>query len=452
MALYILLLMPPFAVTYMPYLMATHSEYDKLPKAAQEKLDTFREKVSSLKGLTQKAKEIYTIEDSMATLEKYLYDKDVNRTVGKALIITSETNLTEVPKELKKLYTWHDGITQLLPDGDFLSFKQMSVNHNDYLEDIREYEDENLTTPYRVFVGRYGYSGLAYHLHKEGIYYYRAYSMDEKIKHYYSLNHFLKITAEAYRVGAYYYDYDELEVDDAKLAKLKRAYFSKEDKERYEALVSYLQESAVVFKDSPHAYVKKEILWALSKTYDSRIIPFIKSYLNDNNKKVRQRAVNYLGKIGDRSTIPLLMNQLGDDPMHCKGCALSGLIYLVNSSDTSLLDKIYPATKESKMWIRRNAYSVIGHIANISSLPLLKERFTEEDSACKLAIVEAFGRIGNDEVLPLLKTYLKEIGKMDFSVSYEDKSRSKNPHPKTLKRGVEKAMRIINQKSKEEIK
>jgi hypothetical protein len=37
-------------------------------------------------------------------------------------------------------------------------------------------------------------------------------------------------------------------------------------------------------------------------------------------------------------------------------------------------------------------------------------------------------------------------------VSYEDKSRSKNPHPETLKRGVEKAMRIINKKSKEEIK
>jgi len=148
--------------------------------------------------------------------------------------------------------------------------------------------------------------------------------------------------------------------------------------------------------------------------------------------------------LGDRSVIPLLVNQLDDAPFHCKGCALSGLSYLVNSSDTALLQKVHLAVDDNKRWIRKNAYSVIGRIANVTSLPLLKEHFKEESPACKLAIVEAFGRIGNKEVLALLNTYLKEINKMDFSISYEDRSRSKNPHPKTLKYEVEKAIGLLS--------
>jgi len=190
--------------------------------------------------------------------------------------------------------------------------------------------------------------------------------------------------------------------------------------------------------------VKKEILWALDDTYDSSVIPSIKLYLSDKSKKVRQQAVHSLGVLGDRSVMPLLLRQLDDAPLHCKGCALSGLSYLVNSSDTALLQKVHLAVDDNKRWIRRKAYRVIGRIANVSSLPLLQERFKEEDPACKLAIVESFGRIGNKEVLPLLNTYLKEINKMDFSVSYEDRSRSKNPHPETLKYEVEKAIGILS--------
>ena len=445
MALYIFLLMPPFAVAYMPSFTSSHSEYDKLPKEAQEKLDVFYAKVSSLRGLTQKPKETYALEESMVTLEKYLYDKDVNRTIGKPLVFSEETNLSDVPKALKKVYAWHNGITQLLPDKEFFSLEKMRGNHRDILEDAREYKDVNFTTPYRIFISNYGYSGLAYHLKNEGIYSYSLYGSASRIvKRYYSLNHLLKITSEAYKAGIYYYDYDELAVDDARFSKFKRAYLSKEDKVRHEALVHYLQESATAFKNSEHAYVKKEILRELSKTYESSTVPFMKPYLSDKSKKVRQQAVHSLGILEDRSVMPLLVSQLDDAPLHCKGCALSGLNYLVNKSDVALLDKVYPTLADSTMWIRRNAYHVIGRISNVSSLSILTEHFKEEHPACKLAIVEAFGRIGDKKVLPLLKRYLKEIEGMNFSVSYEGRSRSKNPHPETLKYEVEKAIGVLS--------
>ena len=444
MLFYLLLLTPPFAVKYVMSQSYTHSEYSKLPKEAQKRLDTFHEKLTSLEGLTKEPVENYTLEESMATLEKYLYDEDINRTVGNALAVTEKSNLSAVPKALQKLYTWHNGITQLLPERDFFSLEKMQENHKDLLQEVREYEDANFTTPYRIFISAYGNSGLAYHLNKKGIFYYSPYSEEEdNTKHYYSVNHLLKLTAEAYKTGAYTVDYGELIVDDAKFSKLKRDYLSQADKARYEESIAYLKERALAFRDSPHDYVKKEVLWALGDTYDSRVIPSVKLYLDDKSKKVRQQAVNTLGVLGDRSVIPLLMSQLDDAPLHCKGCALSGLSYLVTKNDTALLEKIHLAVDDNKMWIRRNAYRTIGYIGSKISLPLLKERFKEEHPACKLAMVEAFGRIGDKGALQLLKEYLKEIEKMDFSLSYENRSRSKNPHPNTLKYEVQKAIDML---------
>lgn len=445
MIFYLLMFVPIFGIWYtMP--KAHISQYDKLPKEAKERLDKLYTKIDSLKALTKKPKETYFIKESMATIEKYLHDKDINRTIAKPVILNS----SKVPKGLKMIYAWHNGITQFMPNMDLLGFEDLKNNHKRQVEYIREDEDENFTTPYRIFIDKYGYSGLAYHLKKEGIYNYDFYASKSKnIKSYYSFNHLLKIIAEAYKRGIYYHDYDGFKVDNARFAKLKKAYLSKEDKDRYNKLIKYLQKSAIAFKDLPYSYLKIEILWAMSETYDSSMIPFMKSYLSDKNKRVRQQAIHYLGKLGDRSVIPLLLNQLDDDPTHCKGCALSGLNYLVNKDDIALLKKIYPTLNDKKMWIRRNGYKVIGKIANISSLPILKKHFKKEQPACKLAIVEAFGRIGDKEALPLLKEYLKEIGSMDFSVSYKDRSRYKNPHPKTLKNAVKKAIKYIQSKGKE---
>lgn len=444
MLFYLLFLLPPFGIQYAMSYNFIPSEYAKLPKEAQKKLDVFYAKKSSYEGLKYNAVENYTLGESMKILEKYLYNKDANRTVGKALVRTEETNLSDIPKALQKLYAWHNGITQLLPDSDLFSLKKLQSNHLDLIKDVQEYRDVNFTTRYRIFISDYGYEGLAYHLDKEGIYSYSPYNgSSENIKRYYSMNHMLKITAEAYKAGIYYYDYGELSVDKSRFSALKRVYFSVEDRERYEAYILYLQERATAFKDSSHVYVKKEILRALAEVNDSRMITYIENYLNDKNKKVRQQVVHSLGVLGDREVIPLLMQQLEDDPMHCQGCALSGLSYLVNKQDVTLLGKIYPALDEGKMWIRRNAYRVMGHIASPDSLPLLKQNFKMEKPACKLAIVEAFGRIGDKEALPLLKAYLQKIEEMDFSVSYEGRSRAKNPHPDSLKYAVEKAINIL---------
>ena len=111
MMIYLLLLLPPFAIVYGGYMGKTNSEYSKLPKDAQVELDTFYRKKSSYKGLTQSAIENYTLEDSMHILNKYIYDKDVNRTIGTALkVSSSDINLSEIPKALVKLFKWHNGI------------------------------------------------------------------------------------------------------------------------------------------------------------------------------------------------------------------------------------------------------------------------------------------------------------------------------------------------------
>ena len=452
LAFYLLLFAAPLALVVPDRLLPAYtSEYDKLPEKAQKELDAFYAKVNTLKGLTQKPDENYTLQASMVTIEPYLYDTAIVRMVGKPLAVSADTNLSEIPKPLQQIYAWHNGITELLPTSDLLSLKQMQEDYKAYLTDMRQYEDANYTTPYRVFIREGGYDGLAYHLAKEGIYSDYPYDTDTTpLKRYYSFNHLLKLTAEAYKRGIYYAGYDGLEEDKARYAALKREYLSKEDKARYEKLLQYLQTRAEAWADVPYAYLKKELIREFAKTHDVAMLPYIERYLHDKEKFVRQQAAHSLGVLGERSAIPLLAAQLDEDPMHCRGCALSGLRYLVNKNDTALLKKIYPLLSEKKMWIRRNAYRVIGRIGSPSSLPILKANFDKEKPACKLAIVEALGRIGDPKALPLLRNYLKEIEKMDFSESYADYRPSTNPHPLTLKMEVEKAIAVLQkEKSKD---
>jgi len=334
----------------------------------------------------------------------------------------------------------------LIPDEDFYSLAKMRSNYHEIKEDELKYDD-NFTTDYRIIISEYGHYGLAYHLKKEGIYRYSTYNYEEEnTKIFYSFNHMLKVTAEAYKAGIYYYDYDGLYVNEAGFSNLNKRYLSSADKRRYASLVSYLQLKSKAYLGSPYPYIQKELLRALANTYDSSMIPFIKEYLTDDNKKVRQQAVHSLGILGDTSVIPLLLTQLEDNPLHCKGCALSGLSYLVNKNNDEILDTIHQSAIDRKMWIRRNAYRVIAEIANEKSFTVLKSVFKDENSACKLVIAEAFGRIGNVDALPLLKEYLDEINEMDFSVSYKNRHRNKNPHPKTLKYEVEKAINVLEDK------
>ena len=450
LAFYLLLFAAPLALVVPDRLLPAYtSEYDKLPEKAQKELDAFYAKVNTLKGLTQKPDENYTLQASMVTIEPYLYDTAIVRMVGKPLAVSADTNLSEIPKPLQQIYAWHNGITELLPTSDLLSLKQMRDDYKAYLTDMQQYEDTNYTTPYRVFIREGGYDGLAYHLAKEGIYSDYPYDTDTTpIKRYYSFNHLLKLTAEAYKRGIYYAGYDGLEEDKARYASLKWEYLSKEDKARYEKLLHYLQTRAEAWAGLPYAYLKKELLRELAETHDGAMLPYIERYLHDKEKSVRQQAAHSLGVLGDRSAIPLLAAQLDEDPMHCRGCALSGLRYLVNKNDTALLKKIYPLLSEKKMWIRRNAYRVIGRIASPSSLPVLKAHFDKEKPACKLAIVEAFGRIGDKEVLPLLEAYLQEIEKVDFSVSYEGRNRANNPHPFMLKMETKRAIEALSKRSR----
>ncbi len=449
LAFYLLLFAAPLAVVMPDRLLPEYtSEYDKLPKAARKMLDDFYAKTDALKGLTEKPDENDTLQASMVTIEKYLYDKRINRTVGKPLGASEEANLSGIPEALQQIYAWHNGIEQFSPQDDLLSFKEVKRRYDDYIEMMREDEDENFTTEYRVFVQAYGYSGLAYSVNKEGIYTYDYYDTGETPpKRYYSFNHLLKLTAEAYKRGIFYVDYDGLEVDKAQFTALKREYLSKKDKARYETLLHYLKTRAEAWINVPYAYLKKELIRQLANTHDKAMIPFVERYTHDKDKSVRQQATHSLGVLGDRSAIPLLAAQLDDDPMHCKGCALSGLRYLVNKNDTALLKKVYPILSDQKMWIRRNAYRVIGRIGSPSSLPVLTTHFDKEEPSCKLAIVEAFGRIGDPQALPLLQKYLTEIEKMDFSESYADHMPFTKPHPQTLKMEVERAIAVL-QKAK----
>ena len=199
LSFYLLFLVPPLMIAYTGVYAMNNSEYSKLPSEAQKELTTFYADVESYKGLTEKGIETYSIEDSMNILAQYIYDRDINRTIGKSLEnISSANDLNcELPSELIKLYKWHNGITTFFPDEDFYSYDKMKKNYMKLVEEQKKY-DVNFTTDYRILISEYGDHGLAYNCKKEGLYRYSVYNYEEDhTKVFYSYNRYYVANAQA---------------------------------------------------------------------------------------------------------------------------------------------------------------------------------------------------------------------------------------------------------------
>lgn len=292
---YLLFVVPPFAVIYYGYHQFSSSDYEKLSAEAKEEINIFYKKLQSYRGLTKASNENYTMQESMKILDKYLSRRDINATVGKPLLkLSDKQNMIPctLPKQLVEIYTWHDGIEGLLVYDDLYSYKELEKN---YAYEMKEFGGNKNIVPISTYTSD---SGLAFSCEEKGLYMYPNYSDDNKEnKRYYSFNHFLKVTAEAYKSEAYYYKKDKRIIDHQHLEKIKREYFSEEDKKRYEAMLVYLEEKAQEYVDIAYRHHKTMIIGELSRTYNIRMIKSLELYLNDEDEVVvelAQRAIEGL--------------------------------------------------------------------------------------------------------------------------------------------------------------
>ncbi len=401
-------------------------------KDYKKELSEFKKRVASYQGLTIMLSNgnKYTLEESFKDIDKYLKSSKIKRFIGKPLTekIDPSGLPCKVPKQLEKIYRWHNGIEMLIPNRDMFRYKDFKLTYNAFKDKLPK-DNSNLVF---VFASKYDYRGLAYDCNKTGLYEYALNSKTPGLKEFYNFNHFLKIVAQSYKSGAFYDDYDSVNVDLKKFFKVYHNYLSRGDKARYNSLISLLKQKAKLYKNAPKE-LKLTLLEEIAKSYDSQLIDSVKIYLNDSNKEVVAKAIEALGNVGSKSALPLLKKYLKSKNIQFRDFALMAIAKIVDNKDKGLLEYIYPMLNDKFIMVRLSAYGVIAKIKDRASLNILHKKFENEKLAAKLEIIKIFGEIGGEKELNILQNYLKKVEKMDFSKKLTSLTKGNNPHPTILK-------------------
>ncbi len=411
----------------------------KLPKEVKKELRTFHKMSNLLKGVTVDDNRDYNISQAMETINSYLNKNNFKKAPIKDMNDSFSCNMSQ---ELEQIFTWHNGIKNLIPYLDLLSEKQMKYQYEKFK---LEQSDEN--RPFVPFVVDGGAYGLAYHcLGEKGIYDYDPYGYEKPQKVYYGFSHFLTVTADAYKEKAYYKEYGNLYIDEKKLLNIERRYYSKKDKKRYRQRTKLYTRKMLEYENSTDTLLKTMLIKELGNTYDEDLIDLVKVYLKSEESEVVEAALFALGKVGNSSVLPLLYTYLENDEEVQQNIALLAIANIVNDENdenNEILGKVYTLLNDENKLVVLSALEVIYKIADKSSLEKLMPLFDSKGYAEQLKMVQIFGKIGDKKTLSLLNTYLKHINSLDFEAENYGGFRGSDPHPTFIKAEIEKAIGFI---------
>ena len=406
-------------------------------------LQKFKENIQNYKGLSsEEPKDVnYTLEGSMKDLDSYLQKSRIKRFIGKPLTAKIErlSLPCKIPNNLEAIYRWHNGIELLVPNRDLFRYQDLQKSYTNFKDKLKTDSSNNFVI---TVVSKESYRGLSYNCKERGFYEYALGSKGVAQKEFYSIKHFLKVTSQAYKQKAFYDDFDTIKIDLKKFFKIYREYLSSKDKQRYKNLTTYLSQKSNEYINSSKE-LKLQLLQEITNTYDSSLISKTLPYLKDSDEKVVSKAIVTLGDIGDKSALPALINFLKSKKQRYRDFALLSIAKIVDSTDESLLDYIYPMLNDKSILVRLSAYQVIEKIGSQKSLITLREQFSKEKPAVKLAIIKIFGKIGGDNEFKLLQSYLNEVNKMDFSGEIKGISRGDSPDAKIIQYQIIKAVTQI---------
>ena len=445
MGLFLLLLSPPVVIAVIGMGKMDQSPYTNLTKEGKIELRSFNETVQKYQGVTREDSVDYTLEDSMKILDTYLASSKIIRNIGETLKEPIDNSILpcKVSDEHLKVLHWHNGIERLLPYQKLLGYQELLDTYTLVKKENESY-DEHENIEYVLSVGDEESYGLAYSCKENGLFDYSPYGYDNKFaKQYYNWNHFLKVTAEAYKQDIYKEANKKLYIDEKKLANLERKYYSSTDKKRYDEFVKYLKDRAEIYKHKKDTLLKITLLQTIGYTYDVSLLTDTKMYLKDTDKKVREQAIYTLGKVGSNSVLPLLLSYTKSKNNTERNFALLSISEIVHPRDKAILDSLYPLFNDEDILVRLSLYEVINKIEAPESLTYLRKYFDKETDRGKLSIIDIFSKFGTKNELPLLRHYLKKVNKMNMSEKDKGGFRGDNPHPKILKQYIEDSIESI---------
>jgi HEAT repeat protein len=138
-------------------------------------------------------------------------------------------------------------------------------------------------------------------------------------------------------------------------------------------------------------WVRSEAAQALGLIAEPKAVPSLTQSLDDDHEEVRAAAIEALGRIGDESTLAVLVMQL-QTPRHQRARVVSALRNFGPAASAALVRWSHEVSPDRQM-----VAAVLGQLGSSAGLGTLTGWSGDPDAALRVACYRAIGDIGLDE-------------------------------------------------------
>ncbi len=175
----------------------------------------------------------------------------------------------------------------------------------------------------------------------------------------------------------------------------------------------------------PDQMVAAAAALSLGELKDRRAVAALVTVLKDMSEEVRGNAALALGRIGERSAVPMLLHLLNDAEVFPRASAASALGRIGDRQAVAQISKVLAQDPEPQ--VRTSAAEALGAIADISARDALITALKDQSNYVRTAAAAALGQLGSDTtVVSALIEALKDGDRMVRSAAAESLGRSRD--------------------------
>lgn len=137
--------------------------------------------------------------------------------------------------------------------------------------------------------------------------------------------------------------------------------------------------------EQENPFVKSKLIIALGILGGKNQIETLKTYLNDNDYRIKANTIEALGYIGDRSVYPIILSALSDTDNRVRANAIKIINKFGKSKVSELLNEMITSDEIPMVM---SAIEVINQIKRLEALPLLKKAFEKNNPTICSRIIE----------------------------------------------------------------
>ena len=123
------------------------------------------------------------------------------------------------------------------------------------------------------------------------------------------------------------------------------------------------------------------------------------SALSDDDVRVREAAIQALGRLGDRAPLELLVQAADDDDSSVRRAAIRSLGW---QGERAPVEPLVQAADDGNSRVRQAAIRALGRLGDHTPLELLVQAANDGNSSVRQAALEAVGQLGDRAPLELL--------------------------------------------------